>query len=374
MRDGNAGRRTGPPLARIFAVAFATVASIFVCWVVGSLLRLNHPSETSIIVQVSLVPTQAERAERLSKIPLPGKLAPLIAQEFSSSSSNNLTPQALDPVQIARDRNAIDPQLVEWLTHWRNRWQAGEEISRAEQGNLADLLSVTTLSSVDLLEIAHAFHFLSNDAVTSAIFYQAASFRAETELTRTTETSEQRLAVLRAIDFHMQDFKDVLWDMVDNHQAVQYAGVIYSFYSDLTRWAPSGDQRLTAASIRCQVGMAECLDLMGRTTDAIKLLEGARVNMQQAPDGGPEAWNWAYAMALRNAHRDKEAIEPLKSCASDPGFRYSSEAWKFLILTYATVGEKAKAEWAFDQWAMKYRPSVNDAAAILGVMEQTPRG
>ncbi len=262
-----------------------------------------------------------------------------------------------DPVLIARAVDSPDPKLVSWLERWKSDRSMGRSVSVQEQGDLSEILSNSGLSSLSLIKIAPAFHSVSQDDVTSLLFYDAIASRVDKELNSANATPASRSLVLLAIAHDKQDLKDVVWDCIQQHGGTPYAVSLCSIYTNLIRWASPDDPDVVKAARDCKPGLGELLYIMGRTDDSHALLESLRSSQMQRTGEKPKVWALIYAMELSQEARYTEAIPLLMTCVGDDNFMYEGGVWGFLIDDLCCLGRGSEANKFFKEYIRHVHPS-----------------
>ncbi len=268
------------------------------------------------------------------------------APQPSASAVARLTPPLrLDPFDVLAHAKTPDPALKAWLDNWQIQWTNGKDPDADQIESLNASLEKSPLDSVDMVALAHAFHHLSDDIPTTARFYDAASLRIESELNKPGLNVEQSLPVLLAINEHIEDFKHVLWPLIENRKSVDhaaYAEVLYRIYSNFVRCVPAtNDSALIAAGHHPAIGAMECLYELGRTDEAKDSLE--KMSLDDMTSSEKVAYNWIYGMVLYRQFHFAEAALQFRPVADDTSFQYSKDAGEMLVASLARTGDKVGA-------------------------------
>jgi hypothetical protein len=277
----------------------------------------------------------------------------------------------IDPVELAASAPFPDAALVAWLENWKKDSAAGGTVSSVERDRLRSILEKTTETSIQLFPIAHAIHLrVVHDLVTPSIVYQAASLAAEQELLRLGK-DEAALGVLHLMDDHIQDYKDVLWPLIDTSPR-DYASLraLDRIYSNIVAWPGPEDEELAKSLTHVKIGLAECRCLEGNPSNAISLLY--TIDIKAATQGESTAYAWALAMSQYRAGRFVDAIPELERVVAQQDQKNRQSAQHLLIFARAKAGDTKGANLAFDEWVRDYRPTPKEAAPALEFIERAP--
>ncbi len=251
-----------------------------------------------------------------------------------------------------------DPRLREWMVVRLQKSPASTVSSADMLANLRATLSSTSLRATDLFAIAEAFHTVSKDPRASEVIYRTAASHAESELLAANGSSTRTLPILQAMQAHMQDYKNVLWPLIESgdDQHTEALNTLFCIYSDMVRHYVPGDATVTRSMTHVKIGLSECFMLKGQTSDAVGILE--KLSPAGMKQGERNAFDWGFGLALYRSGRYAEAIVHFKSVIDQPDYKYSANALPPLIDSLCNLGRGHEAEGYYDAFVRRYRPNL----------------
>jgi hypothetical protein len=256
--------------------------------ILGGLFVLNGGSTTAPLAENGLNQgAQAKPASSLAQssavvkgaaFPEPDPRTVVRTSVRALGRSAAIAPVILDPFEILSSAHTPDPALLAWLVNWRNDYSAGiipdytdplkfqrMPFFPSELVSLQGVLEKSPLDAFEMINLAHAFHDSSHNIPASAVMYDAASYRIESELDKPGVTGEQARPLLAEMAFHMDDYKHVLWPMIEDfHQEERFTRTLFRIYSNLVALgSQTNDADIIKAARRPVVGAAECLYITG---------------------------------------------------------------------------------------------------------------
>jgi hypothetical protein len=270
----------------------------------------------------------------------------------------------IDPVVLAKSAPVPDMTLIAWLGDWKKEQSAGISVSSEERNHLRSILEKTTETSIQLFPMAHSVHLrATRDLATPSIVYQAASVAAENELGRVGHTGAA-LDVLHAMNDHMEDYKGVMWPLIDAEpRDLAALNALCRIYSNLVVWTVPEDASLAKTITHVKIGLAECLCLQGSVEDAISLLHS--IHVVGLSSGEYTAYSWAFAVSLYRDGRYADAVQWLERAAIGQNVLIKPSAQRLLVFARARIGDITGANLAFDQWVRTCRPTPKQASPVL---------
>jgi hypothetical protein len=293
-------------------------------------------------------------------------IKPLNSRHWSTDSdvSTELFP---DPVSLAKSANPSDPALNAWLDRWLNEYASGKKVSDKERDDLWSLLSVTPLSSCRLLAVSSAFHKLSNDTATSAVFYSSAQNIVHTELNDPTCSREMAIRIVKQIKAIHKDYKDVMWDRFMNHGEPQRNDDMLSLYKDFIDHCPSDSSELYDTLQSVRIGYAESLLQKGRQNEAIACAES--IDRKSLTHGQLCQLSWTYGLALWGMHRAAEAKAQFQFVEQQEDSKFSVPAGAMLVELVADTGDRIAANRALDDYIRRQHPSADQVVPLLAKLQ-----
>lgn len=117
----------------------------------------------------------------LSKQSLRGRMLLAAGSLFLILASGTLLTRSSKHI-AASTYSTGDRALDEWVSEWRRDRKRGEATRPQSQVALRNILSKTNLSCATLVEVGRQMHVDTDDDLTTAIVYAAASRRGDSEL------------------------------------------------------------------------------------------------------------------------------------------------------------------------------------------------
>jgi tetratricopeptide (TPR) repeat protein len=252
-----------------------------------------------------------------------------------------------------------DLRLKEWLAvRLQGAVPYDDSTSPKMMSDLREILLKTSLSCVDLFTVADAFHLVTRDGVTSAIFYQAAAVHAQSELADSVGSASQTMPILVAMKDNLKDFKRVLWPLIEDQNNSEALDTLYRIYSSMVQFDPPGENSVSKVMTHVKVGLSECLILKGQSGEAIAILGKLDPRLLNREKGELNAYDWAYGLALYRSRKYTEAIPHFKSVVAQPGFKYSANALPPLIDSLCNLDRGQEAAKYFDAFVDRYHPNL----------------
>jgi len=270
---------------------------------------------------------------------------------------------APDPLRVVQSAERPDPPLEAWVA--RNIQlpipDAVPSVSAEEE--LRSILQNTSLTPVELLELAHNYHSLTVQPSFSAEIYDAASRRAESVLSQPETTASERLEIVLALRKHLQDYKKLMWQMIDDRNDTIYAQTLFRLYNLFVQYVPRDNPKLVEDSYHPAIGAAECLHVMGRDDEAIRYLHSVPVD--RLATGERTAWDWALAFILFGEARYDDCVGPLEDILARKDATHREWAARMLPIVYARLNRAEDATRALSAWRTAYHPDLAEIEAIV---------
>jgi len=289
--------------------------------VLGATAILNRPALTadSMIVHLKPVTTsQSLVSESTAILNLPALTVDHVPT--ISDVEHGIT---IDPLQLALQIQPTDTRLINWLQNWRANFAAGNHPSDTDRSKLADILSQTPLTWLQIYYVGEAFYNTTGDEPTTAIFYLEVVARAHESFSSFSPgASEIRPALLA-----MHKTKNVLWDMTDHmdtdlgRRAWQAE---WTLNCDLIKYVRPGDPVLEFAREHGKIGIIECYHAAHHEDKAIAYAQSIDLSQMTQEERISVAWQISNSLLLE--HRNNEAAEQLKIVIGDPQFKYYQDA------------------------------------------------
>jgi hypothetical protein len=233
------------------------------------------------------------------------------------------------------------------------------------RAQLLQLLGKTRLSCLSLISIGRAISFQSMDDWTEAAFYATAALHGHRELAGYPDGANESRPIIDALN----SVQSRLWKIIDGGD-LTFVDALYSLNCDLVRWIPADDSDLQDARAYGLIGRAECLWAMGKNDDAVSAAESIDTASMSAQE--KQAAAWIYGLTLFSKDRFSEAINQFQVIATDPSYKYSEDAYRFLIVSLARCARTDEANGRLDDWIRRYHPNSQQVKSVLARMGIAP--
>jgi len=261
---------------------------------------------------------------------------------------------------------ANDPRLSSWLSKWQSN-KDDDAMLRDHRIELQQILGKSNLPCLTLVGIGRAISFQSKDDWTESALYATAALHGHTELAAYPIGASKTRPIIDALN----SVQSRLWKITDEGD-LTFAEAQYTLNCDLVRWISDNDDDLRDARAYGLVGMAECLWLTGKNDAAVAAAESIDTTLMSIAE--KRAASWIRGLSLFSTGRFSEAISQFQAVASDPTYKYSEEACRFLIVCLARSARTDEANDRLDEWIRHYRPSADQVKNVMDRMGIAPVG
>ena len=118
--------------------------------------------------------------------------------------------------------------------------------------------------------------------------------------------------------------------------------------------------------------MPRYLWLTGKNDAAVAAAESIDTTSMSTAE--KRAASWIRGLSLFSTGRFSEAISQFQDLASDPTYKNSEEACRFLVVCLARFARPEEANDRLDEWIRHYRPSTDQVKNVMDRMGITPVG
>jgi hypothetical protein len=252
-----------------------------------------------------------------------------------------------------------DPDLRHWLAEWKT--SDHKPSTAADRAQLEKILSSTTLSCTELIELGRLAQVSFNDDPLTAEIYGRAFRKGHDELAANGLSPERKRTLLIALN----STRSHMWRVIDggHHEFVPAMSVMTR---DLVYYVSPDDRDLKDARIRAEIGAAGCLYLEGKINEAVASVQ----NMDARGWTSSERirLGWIKGLILFQAGKYSEAQPELaigsQKCAE---YKHAPDARALAVINALRMGNLEEARDRYKEYLQLHIRSVLEQQARISL-------